>query len=1069
MTNLQGTRVYWRPSTTTSSAVPPQILKNSGYISVVLQAVQYKAGGTFWQRLFGGKDKVTVSTQVVWESGSDSKTAAAIQDFRKVSVPSVNSLAIGRNVVLKVPAAADGIELKVSIGAIQDDNLGRTLQLLNSDEFKQPLQLAPVAVGQALTIASLVKKAFTDTDPADVLAASYPGIISESATLDPVNNNRLVEGYIILIVKQDKEDQLDFDPTEISVSGNGLLVAGRPIANTYMVYNVSFDKWRGRDVASSWSKKFDQASTKVDELMFATAEQRAAIINSAFDLLKAASALLDDDVTYITAEKTNLKKAAILEVQGKIDSNAAPPARASTASRSLSQSVAELSAELSLASLEFAGADVRADVARYSSELAACSLPLGFSVKLDAVSLDALSASRAFAPVARQFTPDQLAALRPYVVSMRKGRWDTTGIFNSTPGDVQALFFEHAEKALQALPPNKKLKFVVYAHGGLVAEDHGLTQAQAHINWWQHSATEGIYPLYFVWKTGLGETIASLLGLAASRAGPSRAFITDPIVAALARALGGEAIWSDMKADAELALQANGAATFVAQQMKAFCDSHKGRVEIHAVGHSAGAVFHAHYIPASIAAGNIPFTTTSFLAPAVRVDTFIDTLTCTGSNGRELLPGLGKLAILTMKKDFERRDNCAEIYHQSLLYLIYHALESTDKAPILGLEESIRTNPQLLQMLGLGGVSVPNAAVIWSPTAQSEGPSASRAIHHGDFSNDSAALDSILCRILGVAYLSPDQKYPQSRSLKAPWNIWSTAGPKAVAPSGIAVAGAPEPASASAGPDSVRAPQRIALCVGIDNYINPANRLSGCVNDANAWSGALAALGFQIRSRFNEQATHAQLITDLKDLVASGRPGDVLVFQYAGHGTQVPEEGTRRTIDGMNVAMVPVNFSADTPNLLMDFEIKSIFDVLPAGVNLSCFIDCCHSNTDTRAFVASGAAVKARRIILSIEEAAAVRRTLASAVPASRGITIDGQEQMRNISFAACLDNELAYESAGHGDFTRHATGILRNGIDGISNEAFAAAVASAFGSSAQQHPQLDCATPMKSKSLLQV
>jgi hypothetical protein len=34
-------------------------------------------------------------------------TAAAIEYFRKVSVPSVNILAIGRNIVIKVPAAAD--------------------------------------------------------------------------------------------------------------------------------------------------------------------------------------------------------------------------------------------------------------------------------------------------------------------------------------------------------------------------------------------------------------------------------------------------------------------------------------------------------------------------------------------------------------------------------------------------------------------------------------------------------------------------------------------------------------------------------------------------------------------------------------------------------------------------------------------------------------------------------------------------------------------------------------------------------------------------------------------------
>src|SRR5205823_3273118 len=157
---------------------------------------------------------------------------AAIQDFRKVSVPSTNALAVGRNIVLKVPAAADGIEMQVGITAVHDDNLGKTLQILNSDEFKQPLQLAPVAVGQILTIATLVKKAFTDTDPAQMLAASYPGIISDQGIDDPVANNRLVQGYIIAVVKQDDEDQLDYDSNRLTVSGNGVLNNGVPIENT---------------------------------------------------------------------------------------------------------------------------------------------------------------------------------------------------------------------------------------------------------------------------------------------------------------------------------------------------------------------------------------------------------------------------------------------------------------------------------------------------------------------------------------------------------------------------------------------------------------------------------------------------------------------------------------------------------------------------------------------------------------------------------------------------------------------------------------------------------------------
>jgi hypothetical protein len=376
MADVKGTRVYWRPSSTAQGGGPQQILKNSGYINVVLQAVQYKANGNFWQQMFGGSDKITVSTQVTWQSSGDPKIAAAIQDFRKVSVPSTNTLAVGRNIVLKVPAAADGIEMKVGISAVHDDNLGKVLQILNSDEFKQPLQLAPVAVGQILTIATLVKKAFTDTDPSDILAASYPGIISDGAVADPVANNRLVQGYIILIVKQDDEDQLDFDPAQLAVTGNGLLSNSHPLPNTYMVFNVSFDPWRGRDVSTSWSMKFDQASTKADELIFATADQRQAIIAAAFDLLKAGGALLDEDPNYITAEKTLLKKAAIKEVQDKIATNTG---MAGPAPRTLIAAVEHLGVAESARNVEFASEDIHDDVLGYLNSLSAGGMAFGFS------------------------------------------------------------------------------------------------------------------------------------------------------------------------------------------------------------------------------------------------------------------------------------------------------------------------------------------------------------------------------------------------------------------------------------------------------------------------------------------------------------------------------------------------------------------------------------------------------------------------------------------------------------------------------------------------------------------
>ena|ERR1035438_6206212 len=74
---------------------------------------------------------------------------------------------------------------------------------------------------------------------------------------------------------------------------------------------------------------------------------------------------------------------------------------------------------------------------------------------------------------AGDFTSQDLSSLRPYVVSMRQGRWDTGGIFNSTQGDVDAIFGERAKAAIDALGSSKKLKIVLYAHGGLVSEKSG--------------------------------------------------------------------------------------------------------------------------------------------------------------------------------------------------------------------------------------------------------------------------------------------------------------------------------------------------------------------------------------------------------------------------------------------------------------------------------------------------------------------------------------------------------------------------------------------------------------------
>jgi hypothetical protein len=683
----------------------------------------------------------------------------------------------------------------------------------------------------------------------------------------------------------------------------------------------------------------------------------------------------------------------------------------------------------------------------------------------------------------RDFSPGDLAALRPYVVSMRQGRWDTGGIFNTTPGDVDAIFGETAKAAIEALGGNKKLKIVLYAHGGLVSEKSGLTQAQFHINWWKQSAADGIYPMYFIWKTGLGETIAQLLGLAGGAArdlaATPREWISDPLVAAIARRLGGESVWSGMKRDAEQAVLPDGAATYVAQRLKRFCDTYKGQVELHAVGHSAGSVFHSHFIPLSTVTGNPFFTTTSFMAPAVTVETFLNLLTMDDGHGRRVpKPELGHLALFTMKRDFEKQDNCINIYHQSLLYLIYHAFEAVNPTPILGLEESLRGDSQLAQLMGLGGAPSTNAEVIWSTTSATTGCSATEAIHHGDFSNDPPTLNSILRRILVRCNGEPIHPFPGSRGLESIWDIWAPPDdlPGFSIPIGAGT-GSPQPTHTSA--SSITSPpkqtsgtgERKALCVGIDAYASP-NRLTGCVHDANTWASLLESNHFDTQLLLDQEAGYDAMKAALRGLVQSSNAGDILVFSYSGHGTTVPDL-TGRTVDGIEEAMVPADFSANNPKLLMDFDLKAILDTLPGGVNLTCFIDCCHSGTILRMFVGmapqsnTGADERARFITLTPEEVAAVQQYQSRFGAASRGNVVGGQELMREVAFAACLPQEVAWEVNGQGEFTRLATAILANGIT-MTNEQFQTAVTQAFGATPRQHPNLDCATAGKTRGLLQ-
>ncbi|MCK7481777.1 MAG: caspase family protein [Candidatus Moduliflexus flocculans] len=77
--------------------------------------------------------------------------------------------------------------------------------------------------------------------------------------------------------------------------------------------------------------------------------------------------------------------------------------------------------------------------------------------------------------------------------------------------------------------------------------------------------------------------------------------------------------------------------------------------------------------------------------------------------------------------------------------------------------------------------------------------------------------------------------------------------------------------------------------MGINNYPGIFNDLKGCVNDAKDWSALLQGFGFSTSTILDSGATKANVKAALQGLIASTNAGDVAVFTYSGHGTQVTD------------------------------------------------------------------------------------------------------------------------------------------------------------------------------------
>ncbi len=330
--------------------------------------------------------------------------------------------------------------------------------------------------------------------------------------------------------------------------------------------------------------------------------------------------------------------------------------------------------------------------------------------------------------------------LSPFIVDMENnGELSETGEFRTSADDLKALVTLHLDEFRRQWKLSKTdvIDVAIYAHGGLTGEE---TAADTAARWIPALYEARIFPIFLMWETDLFATLRNKLedeveGIAKPTAGVIERlqnWWNQRLERALARP--GSVIWGEMKQNARAISESakSGARILyqVAEETKAF---EPKRVRLHLVGHSAGGIVHS-YVVKALAAKGWSFKSVTFLAPAVTVAEFKDTVI------RHLLSGrVEQYTQFHLTDEQEERDpTCRPIvgYGRSLLYLVSESFEHGVQTPILGMQKYFESEMAELVPGRLRSVVAP-------------GPS-SQSATHGEFDNDARTLQSVITLIKGT-------------------------------------------------------------------------------------------------------------------------------------------------------------------------------------------------------------------------------------------------------------------------------------------------------------------------------
>lgn len=386
--------------------------------------------------------------------------------------------------------------------------------------------------------------------------------------------------------------------------------------------------------------------------------------------------------------------------------------------------------------------------------------------------------------LAPQSTGYAQADLRPHIVSLgNNGQLRDSGRFGTTLDDVRNIVRKDMRDTMRGW---KKKRVLLYAHGGLVPEQAAI---QRIADYREAMLKEEIYPLCFIWKSDFWTTLGNLLRDVAKprseglldKAKDLLLDRLDDTLEPLARAIGGKAVWDEMKENATLAttaivrtengMQEAGGAALVARLLHEWMQQDPS-VELHIAAHSGGAVLMAPLLqlltrPGQIIGGpahgmsgmGAKVASVNLWAPAITMDAFLMTYAIAIES-----KAVDRACVFTLTDKAENDDNCAGVYHKSLLYLVAHAFEAQARSwidrrlsqgtPLAGMARFIEAKTPADQAYGYERVHklIRDGRMDWvqSPTpAVSPDSANATATAHGGFDDDRATLEATIARILG--------------------------------------------------------------------------------------------------------------------------------------------------------------------------------------------------------------------------------------------------------------------------------------------------------------------------------